>query len=134
MPLKYSRLKQALAARLLRRRAAESGCAAVITIADETFDAGVPTFAYQDMNFGVACRMAERLGVTMLTVQPANRDRLRQLADRQSHQYRALAGVLVMSKWFRDELVQQGIPSAAIHVVGAGLTSTAPAWRMSTDA
>jgi glycosyltransferase involved in cell wall biosynthesis len=123
LPWKYSRLNQRLAARALRVQATAAGCQAVISTADESFDAGVPTFVYQDMNFEVARAAAEVLDVGLLTVLPTSRPRLEELAERQSKQYESLSGVFAMSQWFRKELIAQGIRSTSVEVVGAGLTS-----------
>jgi hypothetical protein len=127
MPWKYSNLNQRLAARAMRAQAAAGRCEAVISTADETFDAGVPTFVYQDMNFEVARASSELLDPRLLSTLATTRARLRQVAARQAAQYDKLAGIFAMSTWFRDELIGQGIPSTAIEVVGAGLTSLAAA-------
>jgi glycosyltransferase involved in cell wall biosynthesis len=125
VPWKYSFLNQILAMRAMRSQAAKNGCDAVITTADETFYAGVPTFAYQDMNFEITRRYADVVDRRFLTMQPTSNSHLSRLAERQLAQYGALSGVLSMSQWFRDELIAQGVSPTAIKVVGAGISSVA---------
>jgi glycosyltransferase involved in cell wall biosynthesis len=107
----------------MRSQAAAAGCDAVITTADETFYAGVPTFAYQDMNFEVARQYSDVIDRRLLATQPTSDSHLRKIAERQSEQYLGLSGVLSMSHWFRDELIGQGVSPTAIDVVGAGISS-----------
>ena len=125
IPWKYSHLNQLLAARAMRSQSKAAQCQVVISTADETFYAGVPTFVYQDMNFEVTMKYAEFIDRQLLTTEPVSLARLQKIAERQSEQYTKLAGVLSMSQWFRSELIGQGVPSTGINVVGAGISSVA---------
>ncbi|MBV8297346.1 MAG: glycosyltransferase family 4 protein [Acidimicrobiia bacterium] len=122
-PWKYGRLNRALTARRIRRQARSRGCDVVVSIADDTMPAGVPTFVYQDMNFDVAAAYFDqpqgRFGVS--TIATTHRV-LRRLAEQQRRNYDALEGVFVFGSWFRDWLVdRQGLAPERVHVVGAGM-------------
>jgi glycosyltransferase involved in cell wall biosynthesis len=121
-PWKYGRLNRALAARSIRRQARQRRCDVVVSNADDDSPAGVPTFAYQDMNFDVAVAYFDEFEGRYLSVIPTTRRVLERLAREQRRNYDGLAGIFVFGSWFRDWLVErQGVAADRVHVVGAGM-------------
>jgi glycosyltransferase involved in cell wall biosynthesis len=134
MPWKYGQLHCRLAARSIRRKTARARCDAVVTLADETHDAGVPTFAYQDMNFASFHDSLNKLEPRMInTVTTTTARNLSHLAERQADQYKQLSGVFAWSEWFRQQLIGQGHPPSSIEVVGAGINGTVEYIRSPRD-
>jgi glycosyltransferase involved in cell wall biosynthesis len=125
-PWKYSRLNRALAVRRIRTRVRRARCDAVVSMADDDAAAGVPTFAYQDMNFSVALEHVTGGDPRLVTVLPASPRLLAQLVEEQRRNYDSISAVLVMGTWFRDWLVErQGLDPSRVAVVGGGITNLA---------
>ncbi|MGH9136466.1 MAG: glycosyltransferase family 4 protein [Acidimicrobiales bacterium] len=119
---KYGWANRALAERLIRRQAVRRGCDALVEMADHTVPTAVPTFAYQDMGFSVAAEFHPLLAELDAVMYEAPRATLQRLAARQHDEYHALEGILAMSSWFRDWLVQHhDLPPDRVHVVHAGV-------------
>src|SRR5437763_6303299 len=98
-PWKYSRLNRALTSRVVRRQARRTGCDAVITTADDDSSSGVPTFAYQDMNFSVALEHFGRDAGGFVNVRPTTREVLTRLSHDQRRNYDDLTGIFPMAQW-----------------------------------
>src|SRR5205807_7973528 len=123
-PWKYGQLNRVLTARAIRRQARRTGCDVVVTTADDDMFAGMPTYAYQDMNYSAALGHLGTPGGPFVSVIPTTTKVLERLEREQRNNYELLAGIFTFGSWFRDWLVDgQGIPSERVHVVGAGINN-----------
>jgi glycosyltransferase involved in cell wall biosynthesis len=121
-PWKYGRINRVLTAATIRRQALRKRCDAVFTNADDDMPAGVPTYAYQDMNFSVAVEHLDKPEAPFISAFPTTPQVLQRLAAEQRRNYDGLGGVFVFGRWFRDWLVEhQGLSPERVHVVGAGM-------------
>ncbi len=121
-PWKFGRINRAQTARVMRRSAERLGCDAVVTMANDDAPATVPTFAYQDMNFSVALHQVDSASDRFVNVGTRSPAVLRRMANEQRRNYDRIAGILAMSQWFADWLVEHDcIPRERVHVVGGGI-------------
>lgn len=117
----YSRLTDAYCARALRHNTAAAGCDAVLQIHDLA-PLPIPYFLYQDLSWDALLaadetdEQAALLGVSRAV--------MRRRRDRQLAIYEKAAGILAMSEWFAQRLVElSGVSAEKVHVVPPGLTS-----------
>lgn len=119
-----SRLTDAYCRRVLTGRAVRAGCDAVVQIQDLA-PLPVPYLPFQDMSFDALLHVHETTGLPLYRKLSA--DALRRRRDRQVDVYARAAGVLAMSRWLADSLVNlSGVPAGKVHVVYPGISAHDP--------
>jgi glycosyltransferase involved in cell wall biosynthesis len=120
----HSRIWQGVLQQRVRQRASAFGCDAVLEIQDiAVIDR--PFFVYQDLSYDVliAQRQQDDTGVAQY-FRTINDRTLKRRRERQLQIYDQAAGVIAMSKWFAERLVQDtGLASEKVHVAYPGATS-----------
>jgi len=81
----------------------------------------VPFFLYQDMSFDALLKLRDA-GADVFRV--LTRDEMRRRRERQLGIYDKAAGVIAMSRWLADSLINDsGLPPGKVHVVHPGLVA-----------
>jgi glycosyltransferase involved in cell wall biosynthesis len=101
-----------------------TGVDAVVQVGD-LGSTRVPFYLYQDLSYAIHGAAAASPGGTGAP-QLGPRVQARR-EQRQQRLYDLASGVLVMGRWFADELVRSGMSADKIHVVGAGWNVGVPA-------
>lgn len=118
------RYGEAVLTRAARRRPVD----AVLEIQDLAAFTGVPYLLYQDLSYDVLLERADAAG-GLSHFPSLSRDAVLRLRDRQRAIYAGAAGVLAMSRWFADHLVQvSGVPADRVHVVHPGASAVDGGW------
>jgi glycosyltransferase involved in cell wall biosynthesis len=120
---RHSRAARSYGERVLSRAAAREPVDAVLQIQDLAHFDERPYLLYQDLSYDVLLEQAQAPGG--LTHFPTlSMDAVLRLRDRQREIYANAAGVLAMSRWFADHLVDvSGVPAARVHVVHPGASA-----------
>jgi glycosyltransferase involved in cell wall biosynthesis len=120
---RHSRAARAYGERVLSRAAAHRSVDAVLQIQDLARFDDVPYLTYQDLSYDILLEKAQAPGG--LTHFPTlSMDAVLRLRDRQRDIYANAAGVLAMSRWFADHLVEvSGVPASRVHVVHPGASA-----------
>jgi glycosyltransferase involved in cell wall biosynthesis len=119
---RHSRAARSYGERVLSRAVGHQPVDAVLQIQDlARFD--LPYLTYQDLSYDILLERAQAPGG--LTHFPTlSMDAVLRLRDRQRDIYANAAGVLAMSRWFADHLVEvSGVPAARVHVVHPGASA-----------
>jgi glycosyltransferase involved in cell wall biosynthesis len=106
----------------LRRSLLRNPCDVVLQIQDLTvFDR--PYLMLQDLSYDVLLDLVDRPGGLSHFPSLTAAD-VRRSAERQREVYASAAGVLAMSSWFADHLVEvTGLPRDKVHVVNPGISA-----------
>jgi glycosyltransferase involved in cell wall biosynthesis len=120
---RHSRAARSYGERVLTRAAAHRPVDAVLQIQDLARLDGVPYLTYQDLSYDILLEKARAAGG--LTHFPTlSTDAVLRLRDRQRDIYADAAGVLAMSRWFADHLIDvSGVPASRVHVVHPGASA-----------
>lgn len=118
---------------MLRRAARRANCDAVLQVQDlAALDR--PYLLLQDLSYDVLLEYAERPG-GFTHFPTLSRSAVLRLRDRQRAIYARAAGVLAMSRWFADHLVEvSGVPADRVHVVHPGASAVRPVDRVTLTA
>jgi glycosyltransferase involved in cell wall biosynthesis len=114
----------------LARAAGRRPVDAVLQIQDLATFGSLPYLLYQDLSYDVLLERADAPG-GLSHFPTLSRDAVLRLRDRQRSIYAGAAGVLAMSRWFADHLVEvSGVPADRVHVVHPGASALDPAGRL----
>jgi len=107
----------------LRRALRANPCDVVLQIQDlTTFDR--PFLMLQDLSYDVLLDLVDRPG-GLSHFPSLTRADVQRSAERQREVYAAATGVLAMSSWFADHLVEvTGLPRDKVHVVNPGISAS----------
>lgn len=124
-PWRSSHVTRRLVERRVRRAAASVDCDAVVQIGDLA-TVRQPYFVFQDLSFDVLLAYLDSPNGTALQFPSLSRRAIERARDRQHHVYEQATGVLAMSHWFADKLVEwSGVPEHKVHVVEPGASALA---------
>jgi glycosyltransferase involved in cell wall biosynthesis len=108
---------------VLTRAAGRRPVDVVLEIQDLANFGGLPYLLYQDLSYDVLLERADAPG-GLSHFPTLSRDAVLRLRDRQRSIYAGAAGVLAMSRWFADHLVQvSGVSAERVHVVHPGASA-----------
>ena len=115
---KHSAVTDRVVGRELRRAAQLRSPDVALQVQDlAVFD--MPSFLYQDLSYGLLLSMLDA-GSDVVELPPLSRSALERRHERQQEIYEQATGILAMSRWFADLLLDAGIPAAKVHVVHPG--------------
>jgi glycosyltransferase involved in cell wall biosynthesis len=118
----------------LARAAGRQPVDAVLEIQDLAAFGSVPYLLYQDLSYDVLLERADEAG-GLSHFPTLSRDAVLRLRDRQRSIYAGAAGVLAMSRWFADHLIEvSGVPADRVHVVHPGASAVDSADRSGATA
>jgi glycosyltransferase involved in cell wall biosynthesis len=108
---------------VLTRAAGHRPVDVVLEIQDLASFGGRPYLLYQDLSYDVLLERADEPG-GLSHFPTLSRDAVLRLRDRQRSIYAGAAGVLAMSRWFADHLIEvSGVPADRVHVVHPGASA-----------
>jgi glycosyltransferase involved in cell wall biosynthesis len=108
---------------VLTRAADRQPVDVVLEIQDLANFGGLPYLLYQDLSYDVLLERADAPG-GLSHFPTLSRDAVLRLRDRQRSIYAGAAGVLAMSRWFADHLIEvSGVSAGRVHVVHPGASA-----------
>jgi glycosyltransferase involved in cell wall biosynthesis len=120
---RHSRPARAYGEAVLARAAGRQSVDVALEIQDLTAFGSVPYLLYQDLSYDVLLERADAPG-GLSHFPTLSRGAVLRLRDRQRTIYAGAAGVLAMSRWFADHLVEvSGVPAERVHVVHPGASA-----------
>ena len=114
---------------LIRRRLHHGIASSRPDVILEIQDLGIvdlPYATYQDLSYDVLLGLLDS-GHELTHFPGFSRRRLEARAERQRRIYHRASAILVMSRWFAEELAATGVPPRLIHVVHPGINTVLPA-------